>query len=372
MRKLVTIQKIRDIQPIKGADRIEKLSILGWECVGKKGEFKIDDYCVYFEIDSMLPEIDIFEFMRPRKFRVKTAKFRKQISQGLAMPISILKDLGCSGVELKEGVDITALTGVIKHDPEALKEKNNPAKIKNPIVKYMMRFLIFRKIYNSFFPKFKEKFPDFIPKTDEERVQNLPDIAEKYNGCVFYCTEKLDGQSITIFYNSKLNSWYRPWVDKAFGVCSRNIWLKTKTSCNWWDIVGQYDLKKKLKQYCKKKKINLALQCEIIGEGIQKNKYGIKGIDIYGFSIYDIDRQEYLSKDIKNQVFDALGIKNVPLYKTVVINKDLHDTRYFIDMSKKVSELRDIPCEGLVFRQFKDDSISFKAINPEFLLKYDL
>lgn len=82
MRTLASIQRIDALEPIAGADQIEKAKILGWELVVKKNEFKVGDLCIYCEIDSVLPEKPEFEFLRPRKFRVKTirlrGKFRKE------------------------------------------------------------------------------------------------------------------------------------------------------------------------------------------------------------------------------------------------------------------------------------------------------
>src|SRR5260221_575643 len=96
MRKLASIQKVLDIQPIPNADAIEVVTINGWKVVSKKGEFKIGDLCVYFEIDSFLPIKPEFEFLRKscyRKmadgsegFRLRTIKLRGQISQGLVLP----------------------------------------------------------------------------------------------------------------------------------------------------------------------------------------------------------------------------------------------------------------------------------------------
>ena len=81
MRNLASIQKISKLEPIPNADTIEKATVLGWELVVKKGEFKEGDLCVYCEIDSVLPERPEFEFLRTKKFRIKTIKFKGQISQ---------------------------------------------------------------------------------------------------------------------------------------------------------------------------------------------------------------------------------------------------------------------------------------------------
>lgn len=91
-RKLASIQQIKHIEPIPNADNIVKLSINGWSVVSKKNEFKIGDFCVYFEIDSFLPITDQrFSFLEKSSkakmddeigLRLRTIKLKNQISQG--------------------------------------------------------------------------------------------------------------------------------------------------------------------------------------------------------------------------------------------------------------------------------------------------
>ena len=92
-RNLATIQLISALDPITGADKIEKATILGWECVVKKGDFAVGDKCIFIEIDSVLPAIPYWDFMAPRRYRVKTIRLRKQVSQGLAVPLKDLLEL---------------------------------------------------------------------------------------------------------------------------------------------------------------------------------------------------------------------------------------------------------------------------------------
>ncbi|NCB40962.1 MAG: RNA ligase (ATP), partial [Erysipelotrichia bacterium] len=126
MRKLATIRRIREVIEIPKAENICLVLIDGWQCVAQKGEFAPNDLCCYFEIDSILPDKPCFEFMRPRKFRVKTIKCMKQLSQGLAKPLSLLKEF--TNKQFVEGDDVTDIIGVTKHDPEADQE----AKITRP------------------------------------------------------------------------------------------------------------------------------------------------------------------------------------------------------------------------------------------------
>jgi RNA ligase (TIGR02306 family) len=94
MRKLASIQKVVKVEPIENADSIEKLTVLGWSVVAKIGEFKEGDYCVFCEIDSILPDKPEFEFLRSKRFRIKTCRMRNTLSQGIVFPLSILKNYG--------------------------------------------------------------------------------------------------------------------------------------------------------------------------------------------------------------------------------------------------------------------------------------
>ena len=94
MRKLASIQRIISIRPIPGADKVECISVLGWECVARKGEFSVGELVVYIEVDSIMPQKPEFEFLRERKFRVRTIRLRKQISQGLCLSLSIFENYG--------------------------------------------------------------------------------------------------------------------------------------------------------------------------------------------------------------------------------------------------------------------------------------
>jgi len=198
VRKLASLQKIRELNEIKNADRIESAKVLGWNVVVRKGDFKVGDLCIYVEIDSILPERKEFEFLREKKFRIKTRKIRGIISQGIAFPLSILNNFfdkisiqrdamtneinsilatkAGKQFELKIGDDLTELLGIKKYEP--------PIKI-------------------DLTEKIKGDFPSFIPKTDEPRVQTIPEILERYKGHKFYITEKVDG---CLSYRTKIKT----------------------------------------------------------------------------------------------------------------------------------------------------------------------
>jgi len=198
MRTLASIQKITNIREIKGADKIAVAEVLGWEVVIRKEEFKIGDLCIYIEVDSIVPERKEFEFLKERKYRVRTIKLRGQLSQGLCLPLSYLppkeRILGIGYSYYLEGDDLTEKLGIIKYDPEAVKEQRLLDQLNTTKKSRIEKFLLKNKWYVRFFTKEKSKgWPKFIKKTDEERIQKLPWICETEKDTIFTATEKLDG-----------------------------------------------------------------------------------------------------------------------------------------------------------------------------------
>ena len=353
-RKLASVRTVKEIKPIAGADSIEVAVVDGWEVVVKKSElFQVGDLVVYIEIDSIVPEREEFEFLRDRKFRVRTIKLRGQVSQGLVLPLSI-----AGKKNLKDGDDVTELLGIKKYDPEGEKEQlllqSKIQKQKSPFKKLMWRFAWFRKFYEK--PK-KGGFPSWIVKTDEERIQNKVKMFEEERrlGTKFMVTEKIDGQSATYFLE-KVGRKYR------FGVCSRNIFLKNPDSSSYWTIARQLNIENVLKSLIGKDN-RIVLQGEILGEGIQGNKYSVQGYDFYAFNL--IRPSGKLDTFEMAELLNPLGVKTVKVvYENAML---LEDIPSMVNNAKGNSLLKPVKREGLVWRS-KERNISFKVINPEFLL----
>lgn len=328
MRKLASIQRIKSLEKIEGADAIEKATVLGWQLVVKKGEFSVGDLCVYCEIDSVFPDKPEFAFLQPRGMRIRTIRLRGQISQGICFPVSILPPT----VVIEEGTEVTEQMGIQKYEPPV------PAHLEGVI---------------------KGTFPSFIPKTDETRVQVLQDVLDKYVGEKCFVTEKLDGTSVTYYLNNG-----------EFGVCSRNLDLLEDEKNSLWKIARELGIEEKLRTL----NFNIALQGEIIGEGVQGNKYGLRGQTVYFFNAFEIDKYRYLDFEEFVKLINRMEVKHAP-----VIDDDYkleNDIPSIINKSMFRSTLLDKAwAEGIVIRPLKEKSdamgrISFKAINPEFLLKY--
>lgn len=336
MRKLASIQRIKALEPIEGADTIEKATVLGWQLVVKKGDFKVGDNVVYCEIDSVMPDKPEFEFLKPRGMRIRTIRLRGQISQGICFPLSILPD----DFNIIEDADCTDVLGITKYEP---------------VMPACLGGLA------------KGKFPSFIPKTDETRVQVLQKLLDKYKGEKCYVTEKLDGSSATFYIK-----------DDEFGVCSRNLELIEDTENSFWKAARQMDIENKLRSLNR----NISIQGELIGEGIQGNKLKIKGQTVRFFNAFDIDRFEYIGFFDFNKLLGNLDLPSVPI---VALDYELeNDIDAIIKMATIKSQLsEDVWAEGIVIRpytekidlllsneNFNNGRVSFKAINPEFLLRY--
>lgn len=335
MRKLASIQRIKALEPIEGADAIEKATVLGWQLVVKKGEYQVGDLMVYCEIDSLLPERPEFEFMKPRGMLVRTIRLRGQVSQSICFPLSFLSD----NFPVVEDADCTDELGIIKYEPPVPANLNGIA---------------------------KGKFPSFIPKTDETRVQVLQPILDKYKGQKCYISEKLDGSSTTYYIK-----------DGEFGVCSRNLELIEDEENSFWKVARQLDIENKLRTLGG----NFAIQGELMGEGIQSNKLRLKAQTIYVFNIFDIDKYEYLDFEKFCEVMKVLDLPVVPIITTEYGLEN--DIEAIVKRSVIKSQLcKEVWAEGIVIRPMKEFNdfllqesggntrVSFKAINPEFLLKY--
>lgn len=341
MRKMATVRVIDNIRPIPDADAIECAVLGGWTVVVKKGEFKAGDLAVYCEIDSWVPtEIApwLSKGQEPREYegvkgeRLRTVKLRGQLSQGLLLPLSY-SDRDCNWYYSDNvdyctiGDDVSELLGIVKYEPPI------PAQLAGEV---------------------KGAFPGFIPKTDQERVQNLAtELAAWHEEANFWeVTEKLDGSSMTAYLRNG-----------EFGVCSRNLELKRNADNSLWKAAAQQSLETILAEYGK----NIALQGELIGEGIQGNPYKKKGQHFFLFDAYLIDEGRYMTPRERQEFIASTGISHVPIIDRGGIIRDTMDA-ILVGAEGKSLLNEQIDREGLVFKR-ADGAASFKAISNKFLLK---
>jgi RNA ligase (TIGR02306 family) len=361
MRKLASIKRIDEINPIEGANAIEVATVGGWKVVVKKGEYTAGDLAVYFEIDSWIPH-ELAPFLsngkEPREFegvkgeRLRTIKLRGQISQGLLLPVyndftgtylmCYSEDADEYSVTVSEDDDVTELLGILRY------ERPLPAQLAGQA---------------------KGNFPSFIPKTDEERVQNLSKNLGKWSqsGDQWEISEKLDGSSMTVFFRNNAMNDADDFIAE-FGVCSRNLQLKETEGNSFWGAARKYNLEEKLTALDR----NIAIQGELVGPGIQGNKYKLTDIDFYVFTVYDIDTGEYLSSADRLELCEKLGLKHVPVLCAITLPNSGVIVDALLSMAEGKSKLNlNTEREGIVFKNIQNPQLHFKAISNKFLMKFE-
>ena len=346
MRKMATIRKIDALRPIEGADAIECAIVGGWTVVVKKGEYSAGDLAVYCEIDSFIPTAIAPFLTKPDNYpkvfegvegeRLRTMKLRGQLSQGLLLPEFIAANAIAPGEIFicEEGSDVSELLGIVKYEAPV------PAALAGEV---------------------KGMFPSVIPKTDQERVQNLSVEFAQWvaEGLHWEVTEKLEGSSMTVYC-----------IDSEVGVCSRNLDLKPNLDNSLWRAANKYNLPTKLVGIGR----NIAIQGEIVGNGIQGNIYQMRDQDFLVYDIYDIDAGRYFTPAERKAFVAEHKLNHCPV---LAYSAELYDTLGITTMAqvlkfaegKSVMGLIGCEREGLVFK-CHEKAVSFKSISNKYLLKH--
>lgn len=356
MRQLASIKLIRNLAPIQDRDRIELAFIDGWQVIVKKDEFQVGDRCVYIEIDSVLPEKPEFEFLRPKDFRIRTMKMAGVLSQGICFPLSILPE-GAYEV----GQDVTELLGVKQYERTIDDAPTTTGSKKPKYPKWLMRMVWFRKIVAALNKKASADFPNFISKTDETRIQNMPWVLENKSPMVV--TEKIDGSSAS-FCLVRHKGLFKDRFE--YIVCSRNKRLRDRSDgYHYWFVSDKYDIENVLKKMIGDMPW-IAIQGECIAPKVQGNKYGVTEPDLYVFNV--IKPTGRIGSVEAKQWVVPYGMKFVPIVDT---NYILPDTvNELLDFATGQSNIANCLREGYVIRD-QDGLLSFKAVSPKFLMKYD-
>jgi RNA ligase (TIGR02306 family) len=344
-RKLATIRKVSEVNPIPGADKIDVYTVDGWKVVDSKGKYTVGEKVVFCEIDSWIPH-DLAPFLtragkEPAEFngvkgqRLRTVRLRGQISQGLLLPFSIL-NVTENGVTYEsladEGCDVTEVLKIQKWE--------------KPIPSNMQGIM-------------RGNFPSCVPKTDQERVQNVKtSVLEQYIGHHFEVTEKMDGSSCTMLLDS----------EGLFHVCSRNVDLERDESNVYWQMAIKYDVEAKLRELIALGG-SMAIQGEICGPGIQGNQYGFTEPDFFVYDMYDPGTATYCPPGIRQSIVKVLGLKHVPVIVMGTLQSANRDV--LLEDAKDRSVFNETPREGLVFKLNSYDRFSFKVISNDWLEKYE-
>lgn len=337
VRKMSYIAAITAVIPIPGADRICQYEIdSGWNVVDQVGKYQVTDLVVYASIDSWIPTTVAPFLTKPghhaRTYngvdgeKLRTIRLRKVLSQGLILPLSVL---GTSIVP-EIGTDVSEQLGIQKWEA--------PPEFTSADARGL--------------------FPDFIFKTDQERIQNCYNrLSDKFEELDFEMQEKCEGSSLTAyFYNGD------------FGVASRNLNLKESEDNTFWKTALKYNLRESLTSLG----LNIAIQGELCGPGIQGNIYGLDDYRLFVFDVFDINTQSYYTPTERRALTEKLGLTDAPVIDIAysLKGKTLAD---ILSIANGMSVIGNTKTrrEGLVFKANTKSRLSVKAISDEYLLKLE-
>jgi RNA ligase (TIGR02306 family) len=349
-RKLATIRKIAEVKSIEGADKICAYRVDGWWVVDSVGKYQVDDLVVYAEPDSWVPT-ELAPFLskgkEPREYegvkgeRLRTVKLRGQISQGLLLPVTQFDETRCMlpqvQVELGDfttgskmvyiGDDVTDVLGIIKWE---------------------------RPMNAQLAGMARGNFPALVPKTDQERIQNLTRSFEQYQQDIWSITEKLDGSSCTFYLDD----------EDVFHVCSRNLDLKEDEANSFWKVARKFNIEDIMRRNFMK---GMAIQGEMIGEGIQGNQYKVQ-LDFYVYDMYNVHTGQYILPMQLKAACEKLGLKHVPILSEIAEISSA-TIQSLLQYAEGKSLLNGSNREGVVFKSNTVHDRSFKAISNSWLLK---
>ncbi len=253
-------------------------------------------------------------------------KLRGVLSQGLLLPLD-----GFALGKVGEGDDVTALLGVEKYEPPIPLDMGD----------------------------FRAHFPAFLPKTDEMRVQSVPNVLEELRGLPYVATLKYDGSSATFCIDPR---------DGEFHACSRNLSIKDGENF-YWRVARKYDLEATLRRHP-----HLGIQGEVCGPGIQKNRLQLKDITLFVFNVYDFRAARYLDFDEARNWAEENGLTPVEIMESG--ESFAHSQESLLALAEGKYAGTSHEREGIVIRPRREMNsvalagrLSFKAISNRFLLK---
>jgi len=335
--KLASIEKIHTVVKHPNADALDIVGVLGYKAIVKRDQYKVSDLIVFIQPDTVLPDDTVWAaFYKAKSSRVKAVKLRGEWSMGIVESIENVFNIASKDIpDFKEGMEISQTIGVTKYEPPV------PADLSA-----------------------KGLLPFGIPKTDEERYQNLGNDIPY--GATVDVTLKIDGQSWTAYAKRKEDGLI------ATGICGRTLEFKDDVTNNYTLLDKKYGIIEKITTYARKHNISVAIRGESYGQGIQAfslNPHSSMKKDLAIFSVYLIDEHRHTSKGEQfyfRNVAEDLNLPTVPILEdSVTLTPELIQ-KY----DENLKEVNGKPFEGVVIsvdhRSQNGHVRSFKVINKHY------
>lgn len=346
MQDLANIKQIIDLHPHTNADTLELAIIEGWQCVVKKGEFQIGDLVVYVSIDTRLTGNPSWaSFLETRNWRVRLIKLRGELSYGLILKTDVLPP----EILIEDGLDVSKILGVEKYE----KPESN---VGGPGTRTKARSIT---------------FPRFLgwSITDEVNIQSKKRLLEELRGQPYYFSVKADGSSASFGFGLTLTH-----PDGELIVATRKQWVdfNDDSDDNWSKVVRKYNLVEILE-----KNREWAIQAELVGPAIQKNRLGLIDHEIRIFNIFNTTTRKYGGfSDLKN-FCQKTGL---PMVEILEEGENFqYELSKLLEFAAKTKYPNGHPAEGMVVRPQEEmyssclrDRLSFKVLNSTYLLKYEI
>lgn len=375
-RKLVTIRPITNIRHLKGAQKHLEVATVhgGWKVVVRKGEWKVGEMALYFEIDSFIPSRDgrfnwedygaMVEYHGGMGYPVRSKMYGKEISQGLILETGrfpevkevldrLSRELGpAEGMRSAQEMAWDGILGVEKWEL--------PAETRGRVL---------------------GRAPPFFRRPGCERVQNLPELfTARYLDRRFQVTEKMDGVSMTVYRVQKGSRWHaclpalpagsaQEDETSRVGVASRAEDLDGAGGGPFWQAARLSGLvPAKIHGLGLQ---NLAVQGELVGPDIRDNSLGFAPGEPHRFvvfQIYDIDAQKWLDPRRVVQLCEVYDLPHVPVVGMFRLRDFATGLEEMLAKADGVGS-RGQTREGLVFKMIGSDEFAFKVISNRWLLQ---
>ena len=357
------VARVIEIKEIPGADNIEQSVIGGWNCIVKKGEYKVDDLVAIATTDAVIPQglsdaMNVTSYLR-KGGRVRTVKLRGTYSECLVIANQFLP-VGYN----PEGKDLMESLSIFKYEPpirqvqlaggRKIKYKDNP------------NFTVYHK-----FPNIKNVTGMFNERDNVQITRKIHGTNARYG----------------IVKKHKLSFWDKckkflrladKWIEYEYVYGSHNVEKGSDTqgfydTDVWRTVADKYDIKNKLWHFVKSVDLStfeevgsgIVLYGEIYGPGIQKNyDYGLKELEFAGFDI-TINGEYQNTIRTRHIINAALSLPHVPELLVASWSQEMQDKFTFNNFIEGTK----VPHEGIVIKHVSGQREKVaKVINPDYLI----